>query len=804
MCANVPDDECSTGGPSSPKMSATPWAAVVAIARAQLRRRWRALAALGLLAGLVGAVVVTTAVSARRTGTAYERLEESVHVDDARVSVYGGAELADQVASLPLVRRAWVAGLGVGRPAGDNVAYFGVLSGPPRADDLFSPLVVAGRAYDQDAPDEVVVAERFSQAVGIGVGDVLALRFITPEEFRQFDVGFGEPDGPAVDLRVTGVVRFGSEDSMAPVFASPAFAARHGAETTVAHQVLVHLHGGPRAIPALDAELERLSREAAPPPQGGEEFAPLEVSYPSAARSGVEATAGVIVTGLGIVGLAAGAAGLLAVALVFGRYQESTASDQAVERALGLTLGARVLAYTVPTAMAATVAALATFAGGLVAGVVEPIGAVRRYEPHPGWAPNVATAAAGAFITGVVVVCVAAVAARRAYGRSEVRPPLRPNPVVARAAALGARPTLLVGLRLALEPGRGRTAVPVRSALIGASLGMAGVVAVGTFGASLDRLLTTPTRYGWPGDFTIADVTEPVVDDLVGDPRLSSVSVLETSTVRLGGRQTTGITVSVRSGSPAWALLDGTLPAGPDQVALGTRLARRLGTGVGDDVEMVDREGRSHMVRVVGVGLWPRLTDGEMGVSVALTEEGMARYGLNEPFRQAVVDVSGADPQAVVDEYGRDLEVEAQEPPVEVANLGQLRELELPVGIFLATIGVVALGHTVTVAVRRRARDVAVLRALGLTSRQAAATLATMALTTAVVGLAVGTPVGLSVGNTAWKAVARGIGVADDALVPAGLLVSAAPAAVAAALLAASVAIRRASRLQPSAVLRSE
>jgi putative ABC transport system permease protein len=138
----------------------------------------------------------------------------------------------------------------------------------------------------------------------------------------------------------------------------------------------------------------------------------------------------VIVSGLGIVGLAAGAAGLLAVALVFGRYQESTADDQAVERALGLTAGARVLAYTLPTAMSATVAALTTLAGGLVAGLVEPIGAVRRYEPHPGWAPNVAVGAVGGFVAAVVVVCVAAVAARRAYGRREVRPPLRPNPLV--------------------------------------------------------------------------------------------------------------------------------------------------------------------------------------------------------------------------------------------------------------------------------------------------------------------------------------------------------------------------------------
>jgi hypothetical protein len=53
------------------------------------------------------------------------------------------------------------------------------------------------------------------------------------------------------------------------------------------------------------------------------------------------------------------------------------------------------------------------------------------------------------------------------------------------------------GLRLALEPGRGRTAVPVRSVMAGAVLAMTVVTATLTFGASLAALVSHPALYGW-------------------------------------------------------------------------------------------------------------------------------------------------------------------------------------------------------------------------------------------------------------------------------------------------------------------
>ena len=53
------------------------------------------------------------------------------------------------------------------------------------------------------------------------------------------------------------------------------------------------------------------------------------------------------------------------------------------------------------------------------------------------------------------------------------------------------------GIRLALDPGTGRNAVPVRSAILGAALAVTVTIATVTFGASLDTLVSHPALYGW-------------------------------------------------------------------------------------------------------------------------------------------------------------------------------------------------------------------------------------------------------------------------------------------------------------------
>ena len=49
---------------------------------------------------------------------------------------------------------------------------------------------------------------------------------------------------------------------------------------------------------------------------------------------------------------------------------------------------------------------------------------------------------------------------------------------------------------MAIASGRSKATVPVRSAIIGAVLAVASIVGAVTFGANLDRLVSTPALYG--------------------------------------------------------------------------------------------------------------------------------------------------------------------------------------------------------------------------------------------------------------------------------------------------------------------
>ena len=67
-----------------------------------------------------------------------------------------------------------------------------------------------------------------------------------------------------------------------------------------------------------------------------------------------------------------------------------------------------------------------------------------------------------------------------------------------RVAGIGAPPSALIGVRYALERGRGRRAVPVGTALLGMVMAVAALCATAVFGASLTRLITSPALYGVP------------------------------------------------------------------------------------------------------------------------------------------------------------------------------------------------------------------------------------------------------------------------------------------------------------------
>ena len=667
------------------------WGAILAVARSETRRRWLSMVVLGLLAGIVGGVVAGSAGVARRTATAYDRLVAATHLDDARVLVFSDDVDVDEIAKFPGVTSSWQSQQVIGGVVGAPVAYVSVTSGPPRSDDLFTPVVVDGRAPRDDAVGEVMVPTAFADEVGMKVGDKLPLKLLTPQEVTEFDTGFGEPDGPRVDLTIVGIARVAKSwmgGGIGPVIGTPALAEAFP-ESLIGHNILVRLADGPAGADAFERRLDQL-RDRTASGAAGEEFGVLQSAFPTSETDPEVTTAiGTLVAGqLVFIGLAL-VGGVLAIGQGLARHHGAGLGDQLVESALGLTRGERVVARLLPATLGAVLAAAVTVAGALLAARVEPLGPLRAYEPSPGWLPDPVVITVGALLAAAGFLALVAVTAAR------VTRPARADVAGGRAqvalSALGRRAPVMAGLAFALRGGRGRGAVPVRATLVVAVLGIAGVVAVATFAASLDRLDSTPARYGWQADFGLVDSKPFDLEDLAADARVAALVDTTANPIRLGGRRMEGIALRPLKGEVPLTVLSGRLPRRDDEVALGSREAGRLGKDVGSTVGLTTYAGEGppsrRSLRVVGVVATPASSEG-FGDGAIMTARTTAAASRSTPFTTAYIEVApGADADAMYADLSQKHEMVRAARPAEVRNLAALGSLPMLLAAFLARAG---------------------------------------------------------------------------------------------------------------------
>src|SRR4029077_1495991 len=144
------------------------------------------------------------------------------------------------------------------------------------------------------------------------------------------------------------------------------------------------------------------------------------------------------------------------------------------------------------------------------------------------------------------------------------------------------------------------------------------------------------------------------------------------------------------------------------------------------------------------------------GTSVAAGRADVQRIAdaANEAF--------AADPEAQGDSVG----VLAVQHPAEIVNYRSTGATPLLLATGLAAAAVVALGLTLTASVRRRRRDLALLKTLGFTRRQLGATVAWQSSVAAIVGIVIGVPLGIALGRWLWVLFARNINAVPRPTVP--------------------------------------
>jgi predicted lysophospholipase L1 biosynthesis ABC-type transport system permease subunit len=138
------------------------------------------------------------------------------------------------------------------------------------------------------------------------------------------------------------------------------------------------------------------------------------------------------------------------------------------------------------------------------------------------------------------------------------------------------------------------------------------------------------------------------------------------------------------------------------------------------------------------------------------------------------------------------------------ATFGGAQWVPLALSGLLALAAIGTLVHALVTSIRRRRRDLAVLKTLGFVRSQISATVAWQATTLAGIALLIGLPVGVAVGRWAWTLFADAIGVLPVPVVDLPPLLLAIPVTLLLANLIALLPGRLAAATRPAAIFRAE
>ena len=733
----------------------------------ELRRRWRALVVLGLLAGMTAGLAMAALAGARRTDTAWERLRDVTAASDAlvftsQVGLFEDEELGfDRLAQLPYVEAAGAFGLAYADRGEVFMTSYG-----DWLDKVDRPRIIRGRAPDRADLTEVVVSAPGQRALGgpppPDLGDELTMSFFTREQqhANRLDV----PDGPTITFRVVGISESPFEMAAIPshgdVYAGPAFLERYGSGLASFSNLAVRLVDPARDLPRLEAEVARL-------------YPDRNVPVYDLAAAAKRVTNGTTLerSGLLLFAAAVALAGLVIVGQALTRSVRAAGGDVPVLAAVGFTQRDAARALALPYCLSVAVAVTTAVAAAIALSPRFPIGLGRRVDPDVGLHLDLPVLGAGALLlVGVLVGAVVTTAwhATSQAGRVEVP---RRSMTVSALARLGAPVVAVTGANLALERGRGHRSLPTRPAVLASVAGVAGVVGAFTLATGIGDAVAHGERFGSVWDLEVNFLAEEPPEEfgamlpvLVSDRETSAVSRVARQHVSLGDVVLPVYALQPVKGSMEFVVLDGSPPRRPGDMVLGPDSAERLGVGIGDDLTLANGQ----RFRVVGTTLLPTTPHSSFDQGAWVGADDIVRVAPDPPGSRdpeqlfdlgsfTVRFAPGVDVDRAVTRLtanGADgLYVDRPLPPADQQNLRNVRALPLLFGAFATVLALGALSHVSLSVLRRRRGDLAVLRSLGCTPLQLRGMLAWQAITIAGIGVVVGVPLGIAGGRTAWRLV---------------------------------------------------
>ncbi len=760
------------------------------------RHRWRSWLALTLLTAVVVGLVLAGAATARRTATAFPRFE----ADHGYDAFYYSAGPVPRVASLPEVAsvtrlRAPAVGAPTCACRPINVNEFSIDEVPPAQLTKVVKLV-SGHLPDQSDPDQVLASYNL-EPFGVHIGSVLHVPLAASSQRAQVMSNANlTPTGPTVTLHVVGfsVSEFEFPTTSNPpsydVYATSSFARRYDAQGVVFNEYMFRLRHGAASLPRFETQARAL---------GGLSGTDLD-ALANAIATSIDPQA----VGWWILTALAALVGIIVLAQALARQAALEADDYPVLGALGAT---RRQLFTLTMARTLAVALAGAAGGVLLAALLSffvPVGEAKLADPAPGFDFDALLLIGGAAVAVVAVLALGlwpAVRASRLVSRRDDDPVVRSSRVVALLTASGAPPSALIGIRNALERGRGRTAVPVSSALVGAVLAVAVLCGAAVFGASLTHLTSTPAQYGQGFDawFSVNSTGSVAQNDRLLDdlerPGVAAITAGVSGDVSINGHVVDGLAGQSLRGPFLITIIDGRLPAADDEVVLGAKTMRQVGARVGSTVRVAlsgnvvgrrgdegsqlpgrgDHRPPARLQRRSpgdGRGLHPRRSAGT-GLSERRPKPrlplGVARRPVRQLRRSHHTGAAGHSgtgrPQP-----GLPVQVNFPRPPTDLVNFGEAVNFPLIFGLVVVLFGVATLLHMLVSSLNRRRREMGLLKSLGFVRRQIALSVSWQTTTVAAIGIVLGVPLGIAAGRLVWDAFASNLGVVAVPVVTAWVL----------------------------------
>ena len=818
-------------------------------------RRWGGLLAIVLLVGLIGGLAMGAVAGARRTQSSFPAFLASTNPSDLLVLHNDSADDSNQsdpaflrtIAALPHVNRVESTTspsellLGTdGNPAQD-ATHRGFDSSAQVLADVngeFSnqdrPTVIRGRLANPHRADEMVMSADAAQLLHVHVGDVVPFGFYT--NAQTLENGYGtaaQTPRLRIGVKLVGIVKFHFEivrddfdHGLRFVLLTPALTRPLDHCCANGVQSGVQLDRGARDVAAVEAEIkQKLSNSSVVQVTAVEEATAERAIAPQSIA-------------LAVFGAIAALATVLIAGQAIGRQLRAGADDLDVLRALGASPTMTVADGLIGVIGAVAIGAFLAAAVAVAVSPLSPLGPVRQVYPHPGVAFDWTVLGAG--IVGLVVVlCATAVAIAyrqtpHRVARRAALVPRRRSRTATVAAASGLAVSGVAGIRLALDPGRDKRQVPVRSAILGAILAIVVVVATVVFGSSLNTLVSHPRLYGWDWNYEmlgnyggLADIPLPQTGHLLDHDRyVAAWSRVSFGDLRIDGHDVPvlGTTPNAAVGPP---VLSGHAFDAPNHVVLGPTTLAELHKHIGDTVTLEQGLKKPTRLVIVGTATLPAIGAGqtlhlEIGTGAVLSEQLIPAHDRgfgdlpNSPEAVFVRFRAGANLAAArrsLDQIATDVAnikghgpptVVAVQRPAEIVNYRTMGNTPALLGAALAIGAIVALGLTLLTSVRRRRRELALLKTLGFTRRQLAATVAWQASLAVAVGVIVGVPVGIVIGRALWDQFASALHVVPQPTVPALTIALVAIGALVLANLVAAIPGLQAARTKTAVLLHAE